>query len=85
MNHLTATPDQPILPVWTRTRRVQGRLAALVATTDSPLPTLLRVTLGGLQRCRGAAEVIGGRGGGQLGFGHFLSSWMGWNRRRNRG
>jgi putative oxidoreductase len=71
MNQLTSTPDQSILPVWTR-RRASGRLAAFLATTESPLPTLLRVTLGGVILAHGLQKVFGWFGGygidGTMGF-----------------
>jgi putative oxidoreductase len=72
MNQLISSPDQTILPVWTSKRGAQGRLAAFLATTDSPLPTLLRVTLGGVILGHGLQKVFGWFGGygidGTMGF-----------------
>ena len=72
MNQLTSTPDQTILPVWTSKRRATARMAAFLATTDSPLPTLLRVTLGGVIFGHGLQKVFGWFGGygidGTMGF-----------------
>ena len=71
MNQLTSAPDQTILPVWT-SRRARGGLAAFLSTTDSPLPTLLRVTLGGVIFGHGLQKVFGWFGGygidGTMGF-----------------
>jgi putative oxidoreductase len=71
MNQLISAPDRTILPVWT-SRRARGRLAAFLSTTDSPLPTLLRVMLGGVIFGHGLQKVFGWFGGygidGTMGF-----------------
>jgi putative oxidoreductase len=61
------------VPVWTSNKsRSPGRLATLLSTTDSALPTLLRVTLGGVIFGHGLQKVFGWFGGygihGTMGF-----------------
>jgi putative oxidoreductase len=73
MNQIATPPDQSILPVWTRSRaRSQSRLAAFLSTTDSVVPTLLRVALGSVIFGHGLQKVFGWFGGygiqGTLGF-----------------
>ena len=71
MSQLTSSPDQQLLPARGSTRRT-STFAALVSTTDSPLPTLLRVALGGVIFGHGLQKVFGWFGGygiaGTLGF-----------------
>ena len=62
MNQLTSSPEPTILPVWA-SGRARGRLAAFLSTVDSPLPTLLRVTLGGVILAHGLQKVFGWFGG----------------------
>lgn len=72
MQQLTSSPDQTILPVWLQQRSKAGRLAAFLSTTESVVPTLLRVTLGGVILGHGLQKVFGWFGGygieGTLGF-----------------
>ena len=58
-----SSPDQPILPVRVRKGRSAARLAAFVSTTDSVVPTLLRVALGGVILGHGLQKVSGWFGG----------------------
>ena len=71
MNQLVSSADRTILPVWT-SGRARARLAAFLSTVDSPLPTLLRVTLGGVIFGHGLQKVFGWFGGygieGTMGF-----------------
>lgn len=74
MNQLVATssPEQSILPVWVRKGRGLARLRALLSTTDSVTPTVLRLALGGVIFAHGLQKVFGWFGGygieGTLGF-----------------
>ena len=72
MQQLTSAPDQTILPVWLSKPRKAGRLVAFLSTTESVVPTLLRVTLGGVILGHGLQKVFGWFGGygveGTLGF-----------------
>ncbi len=73
MTQLTSTPDQSIAPVWTRkTPASRGRLAAFLSTSDSAIPTLTRLALGGVIFGHGLQKVFGWFGGygieGTLGF-----------------
>jgi putative oxidoreductase len=67
-----SSPDQSILPVRVRKLRATGRLAALLSTTDSVVPTVLRVALGGVILGHGLQKVFGWFGGygitGTMGF-----------------
>ena len=58
---LIAPPDQPLLPV--RQLSLAGRLRSHLQTDGSWLPTLLRVTLGGVIFGHGLQKVFGWFGG----------------------
>jgi len=62
MSQLVSAPDGTILPVSTK-RDSRGRLRAFLATTDSVVPSLLRVTLGGVIFGHGLQKVFGWFGG----------------------
>lgn len=70
--NLLASPDQAILPVRARNSQARARLAAFVATTTDLVPTLLRVSLGGVIFAHGLQKVFGWFGGygiaGTMGF-----------------
>ncbi len=72
MTQLTTTPDQPTYPVRVAASGRPQLLARLLATTDSVVPTLLRVALGGVIFGHGLQKVFGWFGGygiqGTLGF-----------------
>ena len=72
MTQHSSSPEQPILPDWASKRRQPDRLAAFLATTDSVVPTLLRVALGGVILGHGLQKVFGWFGGygiqGTMGF-----------------
>jgi putative oxidoreductase len=73
MNQLVSSaPDKPIAPVWTSKGGVRARLAAFVSTNESLLPTLLRLSLGGVIFAHGLQKVFGWFGGygisGTMGF-----------------
>lgn len=56
MQHIDSLPHQGIRPVG---RARAPRIAAFLATTDSALPTLLRVSLGGVILAHGLQKVFG--------------------------
>lgn len=60
---LFARPDQPLLPVRRSRRALRRRLGGFFATDESLLPTLLRVTLGGVIFGHGLQKVFGWFGG----------------------
>jgi len=73
MNQVTfSSPDQSILPARARKLGGTGRLATLLSTTDSVVPTVLRVALGGVILGHGLQKVFGWFGGygitGTMGF-----------------
>jgi putative oxidoreductase len=61
MNQLISSPPNHLDDV--DSGRARGRLAAFLTTTDSTLPTLLRVTLGGVILAHGLQKVFGWFGG----------------------
>jgi len=63
MNQLVSSPDQAILPVSVTKDAQRGRLTAFLATTDSVVPSLLRVALGGVILGHGLQKVFGWFGG----------------------
>ena len=70
---ISSSPDQPILPLWGSVSKRGGeRLLAFVSTSDSVVPTLLRLSLGGVILGHGLQKVFGWFGGygisGTLGF-----------------
>jgi putative oxidoreductase len=70
--NLLASPAQAILPVRARKSQARARFLAFVATTDDLVPTLLRVSLGGVVFAHGLQKVFGWFGGygiaGTMGF-----------------
>ena len=72
MPHLTSTPDQSLLPVRGRSWRSSALLTRLLATSDSPTPLILRLSLGGVVLAHGLQKVFGWFDGygieGTLGF-----------------
>ncbi len=73
MNQVASPPDQSTLPVSTRNQpRSRARLAAFLSTTDSVVPALLRLALGGVILGHGLQKVFGWFDGygiqGTLGF-----------------
>src|SRR6478609_4309048 len=63
MNQLVSSPDQTILPTSAANAAPHGRVAAFVATTDSVVPSLLRVGLGGVILGHGLQKLFGWFGG----------------------
>ena len=72
MAQLSSSPDQPHLPVWISKRHSRSALSALLSTSDSVIPSLLRVALGGVIFGHGLQKVFGWFGGygiaGTMGF-----------------
>jgi putative oxidoreductase len=56
MQHIDSLPHQTIAPI---ARARQPHWVALLSTTDSALPTLLRVSLGGVIFAHGLQKVFG--------------------------
>jgi putative oxidoreductase len=56
MQHIDSLPQETLRPV---ARARKARLAALLSTTDSALPTLLRLSLGGVILAHGLQKVFG--------------------------
>jgi putative oxidoreductase len=72
---ISSPPDQPISPLRVRRLHPPGWLAALLSTTDSAVPTLLRVALGGVILGHGLQKVFGWFGGyGLAGTMNFFAS-----------
>lgn len=71
-NAISSAPHESIAPVSTRPRDLRQELARFLDSTDSVVPTLLRLALGGVILAHGLQKVFGWFGGygldGTMGF-----------------